>query len=119
MAGVMPGTTVAKVVTVENTGNNPVWVRVKLTPALAPDVADWDSLITVTTNSTDWILDGGYYYYNTQLAAGATTTAVVSAVAFDQTMGNAYQNAQFSLNVTAQAVQSENNGASALAAAGW
>lgn len=117
--GVMPGDTVDKVVTVENTGSSPVWVRIKLTPALDLDVTGWESLITVTTNSTDWTLDGGYYYYNTPLAASATTTAVVSAVAFGSTMGNDYQGAEFSLNVTAQAVQSENNGATVLAAAGW
>lgn len=117
---VMPGTKVDKVVTVENTGSSPVWVRVQLTPSLDPDdITGWENLITVTTVSTGWTLNGGYYYYDSELAPGATTSAVVSAVDFDPTMGNDYQGAVYNLNVAAEAVQSENNGSTAVGASGW
>ena len=119
VTGVMPGTTVDKLVTVENTGSSPVWVRVQLTPSLTPAVTGWESLITVTTASTGWTLDGGYYYYDSILAPGATTSAVVSEVVFAQGMGNDYQGAVYNLNVAAEAVQSENNGTTALNASGW
>lgn len=70
--------------------------------------ADW------TYNESD-----GYYYYNAPLAAGGTTSPLFTTVTFDAVMGNAYQNANVSVDVLVYAVQTANNGESALTAAGW
>lgn len=126
--GVMPGMTVTKIAEVENTGASAAWVRVKLTPAieLADDAVLPDGftvntgLVKPDVNTDDWTKGSdGYYYCNKALAAGETTAPVLNSVTFDVAMGNEYQGATATVTVTAQAVQTANNGDSALTAAGW
>ena len=124
----MPGMTVTKIAEVENTGASAAWVRVKLTPAieLADDAVLPDGftvntgLVKPDVNTDDWTRGSdGYYYCNKALAAGETTAPVLNSVTFDVAMGNEYQGATATVTVTAQAVQTANNGDSALTAAGW
>lgn len=121
--GVMPGTEVTKIVEVKNTGDNGVYVRMKVEKAiqLADEEGDTDvSLIALDINTTDWTDGGdGFYYYNEVLGAGETTKPLFTTVTFATGMGNEYQNSTATVDVTAQAVQSANNGTSAAAASGW
>lgn len=128
LTGVMPGRQVTKIPEVENSGENPVFVRVKLTKAItwAEGVELTDEvnpdLITIDLNETDWVEKDGYYYYKKVLPAGETTEPLFTTVSFDAAMGNVFQNAQVSIDITAQAVQSANNGENGtdpLKALGW
>lgn len=128
--GVMPGMSIDKIVTVENTGTAPAWIRVKLTPTITLDannptkLPDGEkpntSLVQLVTDTTGaWVYSDGYYYYTEKLEAGKTTNPVLTKVTFDVTMGNAYQGATATVDVLAQAVQCANNGETALTAKGW
>ena len=124
VAGVMPGAEISKIVAVTNTGANSAWVRIGVDKRIdlaqgvtgEPDTG----LVTMDLNTTDWTLGSdGYYYYNTVLQPGATTAPLFTAVTFDTSMGNMYQNSTATIKVNAQATQVKNNGASVFEAAGW
>ncbi len=123
--GVMPGADVSKIVTVTNTGASEAWVRVKLTRKVTPEegrtLTDEGALITYEiANPEKWTLkDDGYYYYSDRVAAGETTVPIIEWVKFAPAMGNEYQNCTAEVDVSAQAVQTANNGTSAAEAAGW
>lgn len=123
VSGVMPNTSVTKIVEVENTGPEPVWVRVKVTKDIILDKSQTaeanPGLLIIECNKTDWTLKGDYYYYNEALAPGETTTALFAEVKFDAAMGNEYKNATATVDVLAQSVQTAHNGDSALEANGW
>ena len=121
--GVMPGAAVDKIVFVENTGDHPAYVRVKLT-ALAKDKKGeqmpWEqSMIALDVNTAEWTYQDGWYYYNGVLAAGENTAPLLRRVLFSKDMDNAYMESSVQVDVTMQAVQSQNNGALATAASGW
>ena len=117
---VMPGAEVTKIVEVEN-GSGSAWVRVQV----VLDVYDEEEkaldprYVSLDFNDTDWTYFEGCYYYNRALAPGETTAPLFTTVSFDADMGNEYQNATAYVNVHAGAVQSDNNGTSALDAVGW
>ncbi len=120
--GVMPGMSVTKIVQVENTGADGAWIRVSVTKNIAgadggaPDT----ELVELNLNTADWTLGkDGYLYYNVPLQPGEVTVPVFTTVQFNQAMGNEYQNATATVEVAAQAVQTDNNGACALDAQGW
>lgn len=118
VGGVMPGQTVTKIAEITNTGAGDAWVRVKITTAIElargvnaePDL----SLVQLALNTTDWTKQGEYYYYNKSLAPGQTTAPLLESVTFSADMGNEYQNATAHVTLNAEAVQTANNGASAL-----
>lgn len=125
LEGILPGRQVTKIPEVVNSGENPVFVRIKLTKAITwldevenPDEVDLDK-VTLDLNETDWVEQDGYYYYRKVLLPGETTEPLFTTVSFDVTMGNVFQNAQISIDITAQAVQSANNGTDPLKALGW
>ncbi len=123
VSGVMPGTQVTKVVEVKNTGLNEAWIRVSVLKSitLAEGVqGDVDlSLVQLDINDEKWTEKDGYYYYNEAVKPGQTTEPLFTAVTFDTTMGNLYQLSTANVEVLAQAVQTANNGATVLEAAGW
>ena len=88
--GVMPNSTVSKIVSVKNTGENSAWVRVSadLFIELAqgnsgqPDLA----LVHCDFNLSDWVYHEGYYYYGQPLQAGEESTPLLTAVTFDKTI---------------------------------
>lgn len=121
---VMPGQEISKIVRVENTGDNPAYIRISVDKAIqlaegaegTPDTR----LISIDYDSTSWTLgDDGYYYYNKPLAAGNTTEPLFRNVIFDATMGNMYHNSKAVIEVSAQATQVKNNGTDVFTAAGW
>ena len=77
-------------------------------------------LVELNLNQNDWKLgQDGYYYYNQALKPGEVTKPIFTAVTFNANMGNEYQKATASVDVSAQAVQTANNGSTVLEAAGW
>lgn len=119
--GVMPGTDVSKIVSVENTGESEAWIRVKveakITSAddkeLPVDVMDYEV-------SENWHMDfDGYIYYAKPVAPGESTEILFDTVHFAPEMGNEYQNCTANILISAQAVQTAHNGETVLEAQGW
>ena len=123
VSGVMPGAEVTKIVEVENTGSGEAWVRVKVTKdiQLAEGVqGDVDlGLLLLDFDEESWTEKDGYYYYNEPLAPGETTEPLFASVAFAPTMDNRYQNSTATVDVSAYAVQTANNGETVVEAKGW
>lgn len=121
LTGVMPNTTVTKIAEIKNTGASDAWVRVKVEKniKLQGEGTSDTSLVELTLNTADWTEKDGYYYYTKVLKPGEVTAPIFTAVTFKPDMGNEYQNATATVDVTAQAVQTANNGDSAQTAAGW
>lgn len=119
--GVLPGAEISKIVQVENTGSADAWVRISLEKAIeltGEGQADLD-LIVLDLNEDDWTEQDGWYYYNTALKPGETTEPLFTTVTFKAEMGNEYQDSTATIDVNAQAVQTANNGETALEALGW
>ena len=121
--GIMPGTTVSKIVSVENIGSQPAYIRVKLEKEILlsgdkTEEAD-PSLITYDINLNDWTEKDGWYYYNSILPSGEETKPLFTKVMFDSDMDNLYENSKTQIKINAEATQTANNGKNALTAAGW
>lgn len=123
LSGVMPGDNASKIVQVKNTGSHPAYIRIHLdTTIRLEDGAEGEpdaTLIRMNINTKAWTEKDGYYYYNSALQAGETTEPLFTKVSFSSQMNNLYQNSQAVITARAAAVQSENNGATALEAVGW
>lgn len=124
IADIMPGTTVDRIVTVTNTGNNSFYLRIKLDKIIKPAEGVTKTLnfddILLDIDTAHWALGGdGYYYYTIPLDPGKVTPALFTAVSFSKEMGNVYMDAHVEINVSAQAVQTANNGQSVSEAVGW
>lgn len=126
--GLMPGQSETKVVEVENIGASDAWVRVKVGKSFTVAGAELDASVVVLDlpnqdNPSDyWVYneEDGYWYYTKPLAPGAVTAEpLFNSVYLKSGTGNEYQNGSVSVTVYAQAVQTVNNGATALEAAGW
>lgn len=63
--------------------------------------------------------DDRSFYYEKVLAPGEITEPVMEEVRFSAEMGNAYQNCTANIVISAQAVQTANNGDTVMEAAGW
>ena len=121
ITGVMPGTEVSKIVSVRNTGNSEAWVRVKVDATIksAEGEGKLPSDVMTYTVSGDWTEKDGYYYYNNKVPAGESTSILFDTVKFDPEMGNKYQNCKANIKISAQAVQTANNGTTVMDAQGW
>lgn len=124
--GVMPGTSVSKIVEVKNVGDNAAWVRVNVDKEInlrSGEAGDADAYLSIDYNTgngdTQWTKDGSYYYYNQALAPNSKTSPLFRKVLFSANMGNEYQNSTAQVYVYAQATQVDNNGTTALTADGW
>lgn len=121
--GVMPGGEASKIVEVKNTGDKSAYIRIQVQKAL--ELAEGKTgetdlgLIGMNIDTENWTEKDGYYYYNAPLAAGETTKPLFTVVSFSKEMGDLYQNSKATITVKAGAVQTDNNGDSALTAAGW
>ena len=122
VTGIMPGMTVTKIAEIKNTGASDAWVRIKVEKNIklqgegTPDT----SLVELNLNLTDWTQGkDGYLYYNKVLKPGEVTEPLFTAVTFNVTMGNEYQNATATVDVVAHAVQTANNGDTVMDAKGW
>lgn len=121
--GVLPGSEISKIVTVQNVGDQRAYVRIFLqkTVTLADGAAgEADlSLIGCDFNTENWTEQDGYYYYNLPLDPGEETEALFTKVTFAREMGNMYQGSTAEIKVTAQATQAANNGTDVFSASSW
>lgn len=122
---VMPTVTVSKIVKIEALEEcADAYIRVKVDRAIQlaqtdeAFVPDLD-LIEISFNSENWTEKDGWYYYNGTIKAGDKTEMLFDSVTFSADMGNEYQNATATIDITVQAVQVAHNGDSALTANGW
>ncbi len=117
---VMPGDTVSKVVTVENVGSAPLYLRVRLTKRVNDASLAADDCISMNLNTLCWTEKDGYYYFNEALNPGQTTEALFSEVYVDLLkVDNAYLGKYFTLEVSAYGVQAAYNGNTPWDAVGW
>lgn len=117
---VMPGETVSKIPYVDNTGTADFYTRIQLSTTIVVDDQELGTDVITLDISDAWTLgEDGWYYYNAAVKPGEKTEPLFTGVTFVSAMGNEYQNATVTIEVNAQAVQSKNNGDSALTAAGW
>ena len=125
--GIMPGMTVDKYARIALAeGSAGAWVRVrfekKITFAAGNEHAQGKTpnldLVELTIPE-GWIKgNDGWYYLEAPLTSNTPVFALTS-VTFNKTMGNEYQGATATVDIVAQAVQTANNGDSALTAKGW
>lgn len=125
--GVVPGADVSKIVSVENIGESEAWIRVQVEAAIKAEDGSTlpleleDSAPVMTYTAGDrWTLGAdGYYYYDKPVAAGKSTDILFDTVSFSAQMGNEYQNCTANIIISAQAVQTANNGNTVQEAQGW
>lgn len=122
IVGAMPGDEISKIVRVKNIGDNDAYIRMKVESTVNDEsggILDTNPIL-LDLNATDWTLKDGYYYYNEILKNGEMSEPLFTTVTFDgDTMNNDYKNSRVSIEVTAYAVQSANNGSTVLDAVGW
>lgn len=127
---ILPGSALDKDPTVQNTGQYSQWVRVSVTVSNA---ANWEAALGTTPvssimniDTTRWTSAGDpventtadtitySYYLNSTLAAGETAT-VFDTVTIPSSLTVAQMTAlsEFTISVSADAIQSENTGSSA------
>ena len=130
---IMPGTAVSKIVSVQNSGSLPVYIRIKIEKSInksADEIpVDWENLISCnfkldnvdTPDAIEglWTYHDGYYYYNNTLAPDSTTAPLFDTVAFSPAMGNEFTNSEIRFTVICQATQADGNSNSSLTAWGW
>ncbi len=118
----MPGSVISKIVTVRNEEAE-AWIRAKavVTVKKGETVMQYaPEMIRIDYDTTKWTEKDGWYYYNESVKPGKTTEALFTTVTFDgETMGNEYMDTTVTIDVTAGAVQTANNGTTALEAKGW
>lgn len=121
ITGVMPGQTVTKVVTVDNIGPADAWIRLEADlEVLGADGKPLDDAPVTMNLGPKWTEKDGYYYYKFALAPGQSTDAFITGVTFSgPDMDNEYQNCTVNLDITAYAVQVDNNGDTVWQAQGW
>lgn len=126
--GVMPGTAVSKIVKIKNSGADEAWIRVTVEADMVN--AEGKALpLTIEKNQEpvmeyevlDGWIDGGdgYYYYEKPVSAGAYTGILFKEVTFHPAMDNTYQDCKANIIISAQAVQTANNGSRVTEAKGW
>lgn len=121
ISGVMPGEMVDKVVYIENTGDCDFYARIALSQsAVSAEGQALDTgCVSLDIDTANWTEKDGFFYYHRALKPGEKTEPLFKTVTFDKAMDNSYMEARFRIDVTAQTVQSKNNGDSALTAVGW
>ena len=124
---VMPATTVSKIVSVQS-AEQAAWVRMNYTLTVydaegkemeipADELA---KVIIIESDTTNWTLKDGWWYYSTAIKSGEATKPLFEEVEFSGPyMDNKYQRCTVIVDVTAQAVQQANNGATVWEALGW
>ena len=122
---IVPGMEVTKKAFVKNTGTVDFYTRVKITKTFVPAQGEEKpelntKLVRLDINEKYWEPgNDGFYYYKKPVAPGEKTEPLFTTVTFSTKMGNEYQNVKVIIDLDAQAVQSRNNGESALEATGW
>lgn len=126
VSGVMPGTTVSKIVRVENLDAE-AWIRVKTTVTVTdadgrqlPDALPDGTPAVQFTLGPGWSESDGAYYFEQPLEKNAKTEPLFRELRFSEQLGNDYQGCTVSVVINAEAVQVKNNaGSSAAEVRGW
>ncbi|MBE6973778.1 MAG: hypothetical protein E7440_07945 [Ruminococcaceae bacterium] len=108
---VRPGDKVSKEVTVENTCDQPFYLRVRLTNGVEKLVMPVKDVFAFDLNTADWTLhEDGCYYYNHVLQPGQRTSHLFKEVEIVRKhVDGRFSGRTLTLTVTAEAVQSKNN----------
>jgi len=116
----LPGSVIGRVVTVENIGDQPIYVRIALRKYVENSDLPAEDCLNITVDTVNWIQDGGYYYYKEALSPGHITPPLFTEVEIDgKNVDNEYLGKTLMLDVSAYAVQSKNNAGYVLDAIGW
>lgn len=125
---ILPGSSVSKIVQVQNTGASEAWIRVKVDSTITgadgqalPLRIGQDNVPVMSFIVLDGWIKGqdDFWYYNTRVAPNTMSDKLLDEVQFEFAMGNEYQNCTANIIITAQAVQTANNGNSVMEAKGW
>lgn len=105
---IYPGDCFSKIPYVENTGTEPCYVRIHIDTEfheyLVFDINEnW--IKEETTENTE----NGWYRYNKILEVGETTEPIFTTVSFSLLMGNEFIGKEITVDLKADAVQSEHN----------
>lgn len=128
ISGILPGTSVSKIVKVKNTGSDKAWIRVQIESSIRdekgnemPPVLGEDKIPVMEYEILSGWIDGGdgYYYYEAKVDSEEYTEILINEVTFNPAMGNEYQNCIANIVINAQAVQVANNGDTVMDAKGW
>lgn len=126
----MPGVSVSKIVDINNLQAES-YVRAKFELIIRDaegtemDLSEEEAalLIKIAVNEPDWVRKEGdteWWYCSAALGTGDVSAPFITEVAFDgPNMTNEYQGCTVDVIVSAQAVQTANNGGSAVNAVGW
>lgn len=118
---------------VENAGNIPVYVRIKVEKTILyaeHEISpDWEKLISCNVAAKNaelpaeeqdlWIYHEGYYYYTRALTPGEQTPSLFDKVLFAPSMGNEFENSSIQFRLICQSVQSGGNSPDPTTAWGW
>ena len=121
---IIPGAKVGKTVSVKNTGDIDMYLRIKvdkeftLSPENEGKPTD-GTLISFEINGNFWEERDGFYYYKTKVGCGETTEPLFTEIEFSSKMNNVYTNSTVSFRVKAYATQATGNGTSVFDAQGW
>ena len=124
----LPGDTFSKEPSVNNIGEAAAWIRVKIDvadttteyaseddqAAMAVNLAALKADITdkmIASGAWDTKDDDGYLYYTVAPLAKDASVKLFETVEIPASWGNESANTSFSISISAQGVQSENNGA--------
>lgn len=130
---ILPATSIKQGISVQNAGNLPVYVRIKIEKTILQSENEmpvgWESLILCNFDLDDestpdisegsWRYLDGYYYYIVDIAPGSTTAPLFDTIIFSPKMGNEFKNSKIQFKVVCQSVQSTNNSDSPMTAWGW
>ena len=123
VTGVLPGMEIDKRVSVEAADDcAEAWVRVKVSVEVLDKEGNPlpnEGVVVNYLTEHGWTEKEGYWYYKNPVKTGEATETLFDTVTFGENLDNRYQKAKATVTVKAQAVQSKNNGTSALEAAGW
>lgn len=107
-----PGSVISKIPTVENTGSNSAYVRVRFEfqDNSGNAVSFNGHELPILDIQDEWKkTDGTYYYYPVPLEAGKETGPVFTTVTIPTSWDNSMSGIQFNVVVKAEAIQSDNN----------
>ena len=118
----VPNTTISKIVTVTNSGNQDAYVRIEVEKFIQTLNANNNldpSVIEIAINDEMWKELDGYYYYQAVLKPQQQSEPLFNEVYFRSDMGNEYQNCKAIIDIYAYSVQAKNNGNNVMEAKGW
>jgi len=116
----LPGSLYSRIVTVENTGDHPLYLRVKIAKYVQDSNLPAEDCLNLDLDTVNWIYSDGFYYYHKVLEPGEISSPIFTEVEIDgENVDNLYLGKTLMLDVLAYGVQSENNADTILTAVGW